>query len=119
MKVFDRGGEPVAAPTLLEESPPEHRVPVAGVREAVQRHRARGGGRAYTLLRWLGALVFASVLLGLVVTLVTGSSEAFRHSGLTFLWSGTWDDSRKVYGAGIFVVGTLVTTLLALLLAVP
>ncbi|MEA2502398.1 MAG: phosphate transport system permease protein, partial [Actinomycetota bacterium] len=119
MKVFDRGGEPVAAPTLLEESPPEHRVPVAGVREAIQRHRARGGGRAYTLLRWLGALVFASVLLGLVITLVTGSSEAFRHSGLTFLWSGTWDDSRKVYGAGIFVVGTLVTTLLALLLAVP
>jgi phosphate transport system permease protein len=119
VKVFDRGGEPVAAPALLEEIPPEHRVPVAGVREAIQRHRARGGGRGYTVLRWMGVLVFASVLLGLVVTLVSGSSEAFRHSGLAFLWSGTWDDSRKIYGAGIFVVGTLVTTLLALLLAVP
>ena len=86
MKIFDQGGEPMAAPALLEETPPEHRVPVAGVREAIQRHRARGGGQAYTLLRWLGALVFASVLLGLVVTLVTGSSEAFRHSGLRFLW---------------------------------
>jgi phosphate transport system permease protein len=119
LKVFDQGGEPVAAPELLEEIPPEHRVPVAGVREAIQRHRARAGGRGYTFLRWLGVLAFASVLLGLVVTLVSGSSEAFRHSGLAFLWSGTWDDSRKIYGAGIFVVGTLVTTLLALLLAVP
>ena len=70
---------------------------------------------------WLGPLSRqgAAILLGLVVTLVSGSSEAFRHSGLAFLWSGTWDDTRKVYGAGIFVIGTLVTTLLALLLAVP
>jgi len=69
VKVFDQGGEPVAVPALLEEVLPEHRVPVAGVREAIQRHRARGGGRGYTFLRWLGVLVFASVLLGLAVTL--------------------------------------------------
>jgi phosphate transport system permease protein len=119
MKVFDQGGEPVAAPALLEEVPPEHRVPVPGVREAIQRHRARGGGRAYRLLQWLGVLIFAAALLALVITLVSGSSEAFRHSGLKFLWSGTWDDNRKIYGAGIFVVGTLVTTFVALLLAVP
>ncbi len=119
MKVFDQGGEAVAAPALLEEVPPEHRVPVAGVREAIARHRARRGGGTYTALRWLGASVFVAVLLALVVTLVSGSSEAFRHSGLSFLWSGTWDDNRKVYGAGIFVVGTLITTFVALLLAVP
>jgi phosphate transport system permease protein len=119
VKVFDQGGEPVASPALLEEIPPEHRVPIAGVREAIQRHRARGGGRAYTVLRWLGALVFAAVLLALVITLVSGSSEAFRHSGLRFLWSGTWNDSTRSYGAGVFVVGTLVTTFMALLLAVP
>src|SRR5205085_1939366 len=66
VKVFDQGGEPVAVPALLEEVLPEHRVPVAGVREAIQHHRARGGGRGYTFLRWLGVLVFASVLIDLI-----------------------------------------------------
>ena len=119
MKVFDRDGEPVAAPALLEELPPERRTPVAGVREAIMRHRSRRGGGAYTTLRWSGALAFAAILTALVVSLVAGSSQAFGHSGLKFLWSGTWDDNRHVYGAGIFLVGTLVTTFVALVLAVP
>ena len=118
MRIVDAGGEPVAAPVLLEEPPPERPLGVAGVREAIEVHRAKRGG-GYSLLRWAGALLFAAVLLALVVTLVSGSSEAFRHSGLSFLWSGTWDDNRKLYGAGIFVVGTLVTTFVALALAVP
>ncbi len=97
------------APSLLEEPPPSRALPVAGVKEAIERHRARRGGGAYSALRWTGALAFAAVLVALVVTLVSGSSEAFRHSGLRFLWSGTWDDNRQIYGAGIFVVGTLLT----------
>ena len=105
--------------TLLEELPPEHRAPVPGIREALDRRRAKPAGPAYAGLRWAGAGAFALVLTALVVTLVAGSRQAFAHSGLSFLWSTTWDTARNAYGAGLFVVGTAVTTAVALALAVP
>lgn len=105
--------------TLLEEPPPpqHHRVP--GVREAVERRRNERSGRAYAALRSAGALAFAAVLAALVVTLAVDATPAFAHSGLGFLWSGTWDPTRNAYGAGVFAVGTLVTTAIALVIAVP
>ncbi|HLI74060.1 MAG TPA: phosphate ABC transporter permease subunit PstC [Acidimicrobiales bacterium] len=107
------------APTLLEEVLPPQLTPVAGVRAALERRRARPGGRAYAVLRWGGAALFAAVVVGLVISLADGSSQAFAHSGLGLLWSGTWDPAHLRYGAGVFVLGTLVTTLVAIVLAVP
>ena len=77
------------APSTLEEIPPAERTPVAGVQEALRRRWARPGGRLYAGLRWGGATVFAAVAVALVVSLLASSSQAFAHSGLSFLWSGT------------------------------
>ncbi|HLX87131.1 MAG TPA: phosphate ABC transporter permease subunit PstC [Acidimicrobiales bacterium] len=104
--------------SLLEEIPPPI-VPVDGVRAALQRRWDRPGGRSYAVVRWAGATVFVAVVVALVVTLVDSSSTAFSHSGLGFLWSGTWDPVHRHYGAGVFIVGTLITTAVALCLAVP
>jgi phosphate transport system permease protein len=54
-----------------------------------------------------------------VISLVSSSSQAFAHSGLSLLWTGTWDPTRRIFGAETFIVGTLVTTAVALVLAVP
>lgn len=105
--------------TLLEEVPPERRTPVPGVREALDRRQAQSPPPAYALIRWAGAVIFATVLIALVVSLVAGSRQALAHSGLRFLWSSTWDTAHNLYGAGAFVVGTALTTAVALLLAVP
>jgi len=105
--------------TTLEEIPPPERTPIAGVKEALQRRWNRSGGRGYAALRWAGATLFAAVAVALVVTLLTSSSQAFGHSGLSLLWTGTWDPTHKIYGAETFIVGTLITTAVALLLAVP
>ena len=102
-----------------DQLPPQPRGRIPGVREALERRRLKPGGPAYALACWVGALAFAATLVSLVVVLVAGSSQAFAHSGLSLLWSGTWDPARGVYGAGIFVFGTLVTTFVALALAVP
>jgi phosphate transport system permease protein len=59
------------------------------------------------------------VVVALVVSLATGSAQAFAHAGLGFIWSGTWDPAANQYGAGILIVGTVVTTGVAMLLAVP
>ena len=104
--------------SLLEEIPPPL-DPVRGVREALERRRRRPRGRAYPIIRWAAAGLFLVVIVSLVVSLLISSSQAFAHSGISFFWSGTWDPSRHDYGAGVFIVGTLVTTAVAILLAVP
>lgn len=105
--------------TLLEEVPPERRTPVPGVREALDRRQSQSPPPTYAAIRWAGALVFAAILLGLVASLVAGSRQGIAHSGLSFLWSSNWDTAHNLYGAGAFVVGTALTTAVALALAVP
>jgi phosphate transport system permease protein len=71
-----------------------------------------------SLARASGILVL--VLLGsLILSLFWGGLPAFRHFGLGFLISTDWDPVHEVFGAAISVYGTLVTAILALLLAVP
>lgn len=67
-----------------------------------------------------GAGMFVLALLGtILVTLFLGSLPAFRAFGPGFLWGTVWDPVHAIFGAGVAVYGTVVTSLLALLLAVP
>jgi phosphate transport system permease protein len=70
-------------------------------------------------LRWAAAGLFAAVLTGLVVSIAVDSSQALAHSGIGFFWSGTWNPAANQYGAGILVVGTVVTTFVAMVIVVP
>jgi phosphate transport system permease protein len=54
-----------------------------------------------------------------VAAVAIESAPAFAHSGIGFLWSGTWNPAANEYGAGILIVGTVITTAVAMVLAVP
>ena len=92
---------------------------VASIRAAIRRRHDRPGGRAYGLARWAAAGLFAAVLVGLVVSIAIDSSQALAHSGIAFLWSGTWNPAANQFGAGILVVGTIVTTAVAMVIVIP
>ncbi|MGC2289816.1 MAG: phosphate ABC transporter permease subunit PstC, partial [Thermoplasmata archaeon] len=47
------------------------------------------------------------------------ASESIRRSGLGFLTGLSWDPDHNIYGALPAIAGTLLTSTLALLLAVP
>jgi phosphate transport system permease protein len=53
------------------------------------------------------------------VSIAIDSSQALAHSGIGFLWSGTWNPTANEYGAGVLVVGTVVTTFVAMVIVVP
>ena len=57
--------------------------------------------------------------IGLVVALAWEWSGAVRAFGLRFITTSTWDPVAGEFGALPFIYGTLVSSLLALLLAVP
>ncbi len=71
-----------------------------------------------TLARASGVLVL--VLLGaIIVTLFLGGLPALRAFGPGFLTNADWDPVQETYGGAVAIYGTLVTAVLALVMAVP
>jgi phosphate transport system permease protein len=67
-----------------------------------------------------GSGVFVLVLLGsIILSLFLGGLPAFRQFGASFLASTEWDPVHQVFGAGVSIYGTMVTSIVALILAVP
>jgi phosphate transport system permease protein len=89
------------------------------VAEALRRRRNRHRRSIYPGLYWAAAAIFGVVTVALVVALATGSAQAFAHAGLGFVWSDTWNPAANQYGAGILILGTVITTGVAMLLTVP
>jgi phosphate transport system permease protein len=67
----------------------------------------------------LFALSVLLVLAGIIVSLVIGAAPAFQEFGLSFITTVEWDPVNDKYGALIAIVGTLSTSLIALLIAFP
>jgi phosphate transport system permease protein len=65
------------------------------------------------------ALSVLFVLLGIIASLMIGAYPAFKEFGLSFITSVEWDPVNDQYGAAIAIVGTLVTSFIALLIAFP
>ncbi len=60
-----------------------------------------------------------AVLVGIIVSLFIGAVPAFKEFGLGFITTVEWDPVNEQYGAAIAIVGTLVTSCIALLIAFP
>jgi phosphate transport system permease protein len=71
--------------------------------------------------RILVALALALPLLILLIfgVLFVSALPALGRFGPSFLWTSTWDPVAEVYGAAPMIFGTLASSLLALLIAVP
>jgi phosphate transport system permease protein len=64
--------------------------------------------------------MFVLVLLGaIIVALFFGGLPAFRAFGLGFIINTDWDPRAEIYGAAVPLYGTIVTSVIALLIAVP
>ncbi len=67
-----------------------------------------------------GAALFVLVILvGIGVSMLYGGFPAFRTFGIGFLTSTAWNPVAKQFGAGVAIYGTLVSSLIAMLIAVP
>ena len=80
---------------------------------------ASPGDRIFSLIAH-GAGLFVLVLLGaIIVSLFIGGLPALRAFGLPFLWDSDWDPVQQVFGAAVPIYGTIVTSVIALIIAVP
>ena len=72
--------------------------------------------------RWLTvalASLVGLVLLGILLTVMGGSRQAISAYGLAFLTTSNWDPVGDQYGALTAIYGTIVTSALSLVIAVP
>jgi phosphate transport system permease protein len=72
--------------------------------------------RAVTRAAAIGVLV---LLGGVIISLIDGSLPAFRAFGLNFLVEERWNPVTEKFGALAPIYGTLVTSCIAMLIAVP
>jgi len=101
--------------------PPAPRAPRAPMTPSMtaQRSRSALGDRIFAGL-CRGAGIFVLVLLGaIIVELFIGGLPAFRAFGLGFVWGENWDPVAEEFGALVPIYGTIVTSIMALLMAVP
>ena len=73
----------------------------------------------FRILSVVLASVVAFVLLAILVVVFWGSLESMGRYGWSFLVTSDWNPVKDKYGAFTAIYGTLVTSLLALLIAVP
>ncbi len=78
--------------------------------------------KLYKFLLFLTAIIIPIICGGIVYALVIDAYDAFEHFGfLNFLTSSEWNytEGNEQYGALPFIIGTLTTTLLALIFCIP
>ena len=83
---------------------------------------ARSGPMADRIFGWLAkaaALFTLGMLIAILVSLTVGAWPAISKYGLGFLASATWDPVKEEFGGLVMIYGTLMTSFIALLIAVP
>src|SRR3954452_22219020 len=75
------------------------------------------GERNFRVIVRIGSLCMIALLAGIIVLLFVYSRPAIEQFGFSFLISSDWDPVFQNYGAAPYIFGTIVTSVLALLLA--
>ena len=73
----------------------------------------------FRILAIVLASVVAMVLLAILIVVFWGSLDSMGRYGWSFLLTSNWNPVKDEYGAFTAIYGTLLTSLLALLIAVP
>ena len=81
--------------------------------------RLRLGDAAFRHLTRAAAITVLVILGGIIVSLVYGSWPALRTFGVGFLFEESWNPVTEKFGAIAPIYGTVVTSLIAMLIAVP
>ncbi|MDR1934788.1 MAG: phosphate ABC transporter permease subunit PstC [Candidatus Accumulibacter sp.] len=75
--------------------------------------------RLFGFLTRGAALLTLALLLGIIVSLIVGAWPAIDRFGPGFLTRNVWDPVREDFGGLVMIYGTLATSAIALLIAVP
>jgi phosphate transport system permease protein len=94
-------------------------IPPARMKNQTSGRHRRLGDRIFSNLTLIFALVIVGILLGLVIVLNIDAAPAISKFGLSFLSSTSWNPVKESFGALPAIYGTLLSSAIALIIAVP
>jgi len=65
------------------------------------------------------SILMIVIAIAIFLTLVVHSVPSLKALGIKYLWGRTWDPVSNVYGGLPFLLGTLLTSFLALFISIP
>jgi phosphate transport system permease protein len=81
--------------------------------------RLRASDTSFRLLTRAAAIAVLVILSGIILSLIHGALPAMQAFGFSFLIDETWNPVTEKFGAIAPIYGTVVTSLIAMLIAVP
>ncbi|MEY3953448.1 MAG: hypothetical protein RLZZ397_328 [Pseudomonadota bacterium] len=85
--------------------------------ERVKKFRSQD--RLFHYLTLSLAFVVLAALMGTLISLAIEAYPSLSHFGVSFLWSNVWNVPEEMFGALPAIYGTVITSTIALLIAVP
>lgn len=77
------------------------------------------GDRTFKGIVLVGSVSMIALLVGVIILLFIDARPAIQQYGFSFLITSDWDPVFENFGAAPYIFGTIVTSVLALLLATP
>ena len=111
-----------AIPTLAQTATQRKEVSASSVLQRIRQTRPRSSripDAAFSVLILLTAISVFAIVVFVAWELVDKSKLSLHQFGLSFFYGHDWDPVNDQYGAVPFIYGTLVSSFLALLIAVP
>ena len=80
---------------------------------------ARWADSSFATITAICGVLVLLVLAYMVISTTTTALPAFRSQGISFITGTTWDPNTNQFGALAFIYGTIVTSLIALIIGLP
>jgi len=83
---------------------------------------------SYSQMKWetifkrlliIMSAILVLLIIGILITLIVQSMPSIKSLGIGFLWGKVWDPVQNIYGAYPFLIGTLLTSFIALIISIP
>ena len=85
----------------------------------LQRGKIKRQPDLFMVLTWVASATAVLTLLWILESIITPAWPAIQKTGVSFFTSTVWDVNRDRYGALPFLIGTTVSSLIALCIALP
>jgi phosphate transport system permease protein len=108
MEEFPRSQKVIDPDKAASRGIPERSLRLQKIQDFIFENLARGA-----------ALLVLALLLSIIGVLIAGSMPSIQKFGWSFLTSHSWDPVAEDFGALVPIVGTLATSAIALIVAVP
>ena len=82
-------------------------------------HRRPLGDRAFALLALIAGLLVLVILVLIAVSTAQQSTDWFSTAGWSGIFSTVWNQSTNQYGAMAYLYGTVITSVIAIIISVP